>query len=109
MLVDHWTINDSGYCGLVGDGTVTVDLQTTKPARRGSFIDPYAGWDERKSHGSWVLGVAGRRRGRRHAFAARRGDDHARRQHDRDAAADRGDCGGGHDKSGCGTARWWGR
>ena len=56
-LVDHWTINDSGYCGLVGEGTVTVDYHTVKPALARPFIDPYAGSDNRKSRGSWVLGV----------------------------------------------------
>ena len=102
-LVDHWTINDSDYCGLVGDGTVTVDYHTTKPALARPFIDPYAGSDNPKSRGSWVLGVptgggVGHMRSQ-HAAGTITRVDHATET----LPPTGGDCGGGHDKSGCGT------
>ena len=102
-LVDHWTINDSDYCGLVGDGTVTVDYHTTKPALARPFIDPYAGSDNPKSRGSWVLGVpVGGGVGHmpsQHAAGTITRVDHATET----LPSTGGDCGGGHDKSGCGT------
>ena len=102
-LVDHWTINDSDYCGLVGDGTVTVDYHTTK-ARAGAAVHRSVR-RLRQSQVARQLGARrpGRRRGRPHAFAARRGTitrvDHATET----LPSTGGDCGGGHDKSGCGT------
>ena len=102
-VVDHWTINDSGYCGLVGDGTVTVDYHTVKPALARPLIDPYAGSDNPKSRGSWVLGVPtgggiGHMRSQ-HAAGTITRVDHATET----LPPTGGDCGGGHDKSGCGT------
>jgi hypothetical protein len=102
-LVDHWTINDSDYCGLVGDGTVTVDYHTIKPALARPFIDPYAGSDNRKSRGSWVLGVpVGGGVGHmssQHAAGTITRVDHTTKT----LPATGGDCGGPDDKSGCKT------
>jgi hypothetical protein len=102
-LVDHWTINDSDYCGLVGEGTVTIDYRTTKPALARPFIDPYAGSDNPKSRGSWVLGVptgggVGHMRSQRATGTITR-VDHTTKT----LPPTGGDCGGPPDKSGCGT------
>ena len=96
-LVDHWTINDTGYCGLVGDGTVTVDYQM-KPVLATPIIDPYAG-----SHGTWVLavpaggGIAG--------FPSKPATGTITRVDNTTATLppEGGDCGGPPDKSGCGS------
>ncbi|MGZ4319191.1 MAG: hypothetical protein ACXVRD_07695 [Gaiellaceae bacterium] len=97
QLVDHWTINDSGYCGLVGDGTVTVDYKTTKPALARPFVDPYAGL-----HGSWVLGVpAGGGVG--HMPPKPATGTITRVDNTTKTLPPDGDCGGPPDKSGCGT------
>ena len=103
-VVDHWTINDSDYCGLVGDGTVTVDFHTTKPALARPFIDPYAGSDNPQ-----VARQLGARRRRPEAGSATCRSQHAAGTITRvDHATETlpptgGDCGGGHDESGCGT------
>ena len=101
-FVDHWTIDDTGYCGLVGDGTVTVDYRMTKPARAWPFIDPYAGSDNPKSRGSWVLAVPvgggiGHMPPKPATGTITRVDNTTR------TLPPNGDCGGPPDKSGCGT------
>jgi hypothetical protein len=55
-LVNHWTISEPGPCGLVGDGTLTVKFQTTRPARVLPYIDPFAS-SETGHFGSWIIGV----------------------------------------------------
>jgi hypothetical protein len=102
-VVDHWTINDSGYCGLVGDGTVTVDFHTTKPALARPLIDPYAGSDNPKSRGSWVLAVPtgggiGHMRSQPATGTITRVDNTTKT-----LPPTGGDCGGPDDKSGCGA------
>jgi len=102
-LVDHWTINDTGYCGLVGDGTVTVDYRMTKPARAKPLIDPYAGSDNPKSHGSWVMAVPvgggiGHMPSKPATGTITRVDNTTPT-----LPPSGGDCGGPPDKSGCGT------
>jgi hypothetical protein len=102
-LVDHWTINDTGYCGLVGDGTVTVDYRTTKPALATPIIDPYAGSDNPKSRGSWVLAVP-TGGGIGHMPAKPATGTIARVDNTTPTLPPTGgDCGGPPDKSGCGT------
>src|SRR5437899_2419463 len=54
-VVDHWTIDDPGYCGAVGDGTVTVDFTSTKPARAMVVIDPTHNGEPNNTLGSWTL------------------------------------------------------
>lgn len=55
-LVDHWTIDEPGACGLVGDGTLTVKFETIQPARVLPFIDRFAS-SETGHYGSWIIGV----------------------------------------------------
>src|SRR5213080_351030 len=96
-LVDHWTINDPGRCGLVGDGTVTVDYQTTKPSLARPYIDPYAGL-----HGTWVIGVpvGG---GIGHMPPKPAAGTITRVDNTTETPPPTGDCGDPPDKSGCGT------
>jgi hypothetical protein len=54
-LVDHWTIDEPGDCGLVGDGTVTVDFTSAKPTKAGPAIDPTHNGEPNNTLGSWVL------------------------------------------------------
>jgi hypothetical protein len=55
-LVNHWTIDEPGDCGLVGDGTLTVKFQTIQPARVLPYIDKFAS-SETNHFGSWIIGV----------------------------------------------------
>jgi hypothetical protein len=104
-LVDHWTIDDPNDCGAVGDGTVTLDFRSAKPAKAWVVIDPTHNGEPNNTLGSWaLLGIGD-------AFG------HITDLPDKPAAAtvdlvdntmarppsDGGDCGGGIDKSGCGS------
>jgi hypothetical protein len=55
-LVDHWTIDEPGPCGLVGDGTLTVKFESVQPARVWPFIDQFAS-SETGHFGTWIIGV----------------------------------------------------
>jgi hypothetical protein len=55
-LVNHWTIDEPGPCGLVGDGTVTVEFRTTVRTRVLPYIDPYIR-GETGRYGTWVVTV----------------------------------------------------
>jgi hypothetical protein len=54
-LVDHWTIDEPGDCGVVGDGTVTVDFTSAKPTKTAPAIDPTHNGEPNNTLGSWVL------------------------------------------------------
>ena len=41
-LVNHWSIDEPGPCGTVGDGTVTVRFKTTRRTAVLPYIDPFA-------------------------------------------------------------------
>ena len=100
QLVDHWTINDSDYCGRVGDGTVTVDYHTTRPAMARPFIDPYAGAEQSSRA---VAGCSASRPEAGSATCVRSAPRGRSRRVDntrREPPPTGGDCGGGHDKSG---------
>jgi hypothetical protein len=55
-LVNHWTIDEPGDCGIVGDGTLTVKFQTTQIARVLPYIDKFAS-SETGHFGSWIIGT----------------------------------------------------
>jgi hypothetical protein len=104
-LVDHWTIDDPGYCGAVGDGTVTVDFSSAKPSKALVVIDPTHNGEPNNTLGSWTLLAPGDAFGHITDIRAKaatgtvdRVDNTAPR-----LPADGGDCGGGIDKSDCGT------
>ncbi|MDQ2910767.1 MAG: hypothetical protein M3R26_02885 [Actinomycetota bacterium] len=56
QYVDHWTVSDPNDCGLVGDGTVTVNFRLTKAAKVRLELDPFYGAEGAMGKGSWVLG-----------------------------------------------------
>ncbi len=55
-LVNHWTYDDPGPCGIVGDGTVTVKFQTKVRVAVLPYIDPYIRSDAGR-YGVWVVTV----------------------------------------------------
>jgi hypothetical protein len=54
-LVDHWTIDEPDECGVVGDGTVTVDFTSAKPAKAAPAISETHNGEPNNTLGSWVL------------------------------------------------------
>jgi hypothetical protein len=104
-LVDHWTVDDPGYCGAVGSGTVTVDFTSAKPSRALVVIDATHNGEPNNTLGSWALLGPGDAFGHITDIRSKPAtgtidlvDDTAPR-----LPADGGDCGGGIDKSGCGA------
>jgi len=55
-LVDHWTYDDPGPCGVTGDGTVTVKFHTTQRLPVLPYIDPY-NRSEFGHYGLWIVAV----------------------------------------------------
>jgi hypothetical protein len=55
-LVDHWTYDEPGACGVVGDGTVTVKFHTTQTLPVLPYIDPY-NRTEFGHYGLWIVAV----------------------------------------------------
>jgi hypothetical protein len=103
-LVDHWTIDDPGYCGAVGDGTVTLDFKSVKPAKAWVVIDPAHNGEPNNTLGSWALLGIGDAFGHITDIRAKPAtatvdlvDNTVAR-----LPPEGGDCGGGIDKSDCG-------
>lgn len=56
-LTDHWTTKDARECGMVGDGTFTVQMETTASTRIKPLINKVGSRPVGKGSGLWVLGV----------------------------------------------------
>jgi hypothetical protein len=104
-LVDHWTIDDPQDCGPVGDGTVTLEFKSVKPSKALVIIDPTHNGEPNNTLGSWTLLAPGDAFGHitdirsKPATATVDLVDNTTPR----LPADGGDCGGGIDKSGCGS------
>src|SRR6478736_2150978 len=105
QLVDHWTIDDPGYCGAVGDGTVTLDFKSVKPAKAWVVIDPTHNGEPNNTLGSWALLGIGDAFGHTTDIRAKPATATVDLVDNTTARppASGGDCGGGIDKSGCGS------
>ena len=104
-LVDHWTIDDPRDCGPVGDGTFTLDFKSVKPSKAWVVIDPTHNGEPNNTLGSWTLLAPGDAFGHITDIRSKPAtatvtlvDNTVPRM-----PADGSDCGGGIDKSGCGT------
>lgn len=58
-LTDHWTVNDTRFCGDVGDGTFSAQLETTGSTRIRPFIDKVGSRPVENGVGLWILAVPG--------------------------------------------------
>jgi hypothetical protein len=54
--VNHWKLNSSEPCGLVGDGTVTVKFRMTTAPRVALVYSRFAS-AEPSGYGSWIVGI----------------------------------------------------
>ena len=54
--VDHWTLNSTEPCGLVGDGTVTVKFRMATAPRVALVYSRFAS-AEPSGYGSWIVGI----------------------------------------------------
>ena len=54
--VNHWKLNSSEPCGLVGDGTVTVKFRMTTTPRVALVYSRFAS-AEPSGYGSWIVGI----------------------------------------------------
>jgi hypothetical protein len=55
LVVNHWTVDDPDYCGMVGDGTMTVRYRFANPPKVRPEIDPYYGAEGSNGKGGWLL------------------------------------------------------
>jgi hypothetical protein len=104
QFVDHWTINDPGYCGAVGDGTITFDFRSTSPTRAMVTIDPTHNGEPNNTLGSWTLLAPGDAFGHITDIPGKAATATANFVDNSVATLppDGGDCGGGIDKGDCG-------